>query len=567
MAWVSLEALRLDRAQTEARHQAALEENVRLALWRMDSALAPIVAEESAWPHDVYDAFIPPRVMSYNSVQPVLPENYRPSPLLLNGSPWVRLYFRVAPDGAVTSPQVPVGEQRKWAVASFLNAGRLKESAAMLEKLKPLLDRDVLLARLPAEEPRPTEVARGPENLVTANKLTQQAIGNQASRNAAEWQQRAQNTLSFSQIFNLSNAAASGATPGLMKPVWLGENLLLARRVSTGRGGDIQGCWLDWPKLSASLLERVTDLLPDAKVQPAPADSAGKESRLLTALPVLLVPGKPGLVADDFVSVLPMSLGVAWGCVLLAIAAVAALLWGTVSLSERRASFVSAVTHELRTPLTTLRLYSEMLAEGKVRPEDREQYLSTMRAEADRLGHLVENVLGYARLERGRAARALEAVTIGSLVERAKQRLCERATQAGMTLAVEISDADAATSVRADASAVEQILFNLVDNACKYAAGAGDKRIHLRTGSAEVGARICVCDHGPGISRRDVRALFRPFRKSAKDAAASAPGVGLGLAFSRRLARAMGGELDLDRGENDGACFVLKLAQARPPQM
>ena len=85
-----------------------------------------------------------------------------------------------------------------------------------------------------------------------------------------------------------------------------------------------------------------------------------------------------------------------------------------VALSERRGAFVSAVTHELRTPLTTFRMYAEMLAEGMVpSPEARQKYLETLRREADRLAHLVENVLQYARLERGRPGGRRENVTAG----------------------------------------------------------------------------------------------------------------------------------------------------------
>jgi signal transduction histidine kinase len=73
---------------------------------------------------------------------------------------------------------------------------------------------------------------------------------------------------------------------------------------------------------------------------------------------------------------------------------VALVLRGMMALSERRASFVSSVTHELRTPLATFKLYSEMLADGMVREEaKKQQYLETLTGEADRLGHLVENVL------------------------------------------------------------------------------------------------------------------------------------------------------------------------------
>ena len=84
--------------------------------------------------------------------------------------------------------------------------------------------------------------------------------------------------------------------------------------------------------------------------------------------------------------------------------AIGLVLGGALSLSERRGTFVSAVTHELRTPLTTFRLYTEMLDEGMVASgESQRNYMKTLRSEADRLGHLVENVLSFARLERGRA--------------------------------------------------------------------------------------------------------------------------------------------------------------------
>jgi signal transduction histidine kinase len=74
--------------------------------------------------------------------------------------------------------------------------------------------------------------------------------------------------------------------------------------------------------------------------------------------------------------------------------------------------------------------------------------------------------------------------------------------------------------------------------------------------------RLTVSDHGPGIEPEEVRRLFRPFHKSARDAAQSAPGVGLGLALSRRLARALGGDLQVVRDCPSGAAFVLRLPRA-----
>src|SRR5262245_32720620 len=152
---------------------------------------------------------------------------------------------------------------------------------------------------------------------------------------------------------------------------------------------------------------------------------------------------------------------------LLAVAAVMMLLHGALSLSERRGAFVSAVTHELRTPLTTFRMYTEMLADGIVADEEkRANYLATLRREAERLSHLVENVLAYARLERGSARSRVESFTVQELIERVKGRLAERAEQAEMNFSVKAKESELRTTVRADATAIEQILFNLIDNAC-----------------------------------------------------------------------------------------------------
>ena len=288
---------------------------------------------------------------------------------------------------------------------------------------------------------------------------------------------------------------------------------------------------------------------------------AEKDAHRLAFMPVKLVTPSLVFAPLPFWSPLRLPLAVAWACVLLAGLAVAILLHGTVSLSERRAAFVSAVTHELRTPLTTFKMYSEMLAEDMVPdPARRKQYLQTLCSEANRLGHLVENVLAYARLERGSARNRVERVRLSDLIERVKPRLVQRAEQAGMDLDVDGEENALATVVHVDVSAVEQILFNLVDNACKYAApGAAEKIIHLEALPNGKFAMLRVRDHGQGISEQGARTLFQPFSKSAHEAAHSAPGVGLGLALCRRLSRSMGGDLRLDRLVKGGACFVLTL--------
>jgi signal transduction histidine kinase len=278
-------------------------------------------------------------------------------------------------------------------------------------------------------------------------------------------------------------------------------------------------------------------------------------------LPVRLEPGPAPSISLPWWTPARLTLVTAWVGVLLAALAVALLLHGAVSLSERRAAFVSAVTHELRTPLTTFKMYSEMLAEDMVPdPAARRHYLETLSVEANRLSHLVENVLAYARLERGSARRREERLSLKELIERVKPRLTQRAGQAEMRLVEDSEPRSLETIVRVDVSAVEQILFNLVDNACKYAAPhATEKAIHLEALPDGKFAMLRVRDHGQGISAAGARRLFQPFSKSADEAAQSAPGVGLGLALCRRLSRSMGGDLRLARPGATGACFELLL--------
>jgi signal transduction histidine kinase len=389
----------------------------------------------------------------------------------------------------------------------------------------------------------------------------------QIARSAQEFDRRAGQfqkaaVSRYAAPFRVSGAGE--VTVGPFGPLWMDGALLLVRSVAAGGEQYVQGCVLDWVRLREQLLGEARDLLPDAELVPVPEAGGRDRGRMLASLPVRLEPGER--VGSDMPpegAGVRWSLLLAWGFVLLAMGVAGLLVHGALALGERRAAFVSAVTHELRTPLTTFRMYTEMLAERMVPDKARRaEYLETLRVEAERLSHLVENVLAYARLERGRAAGAPEDVALADLLGRMVGRLAERAARTGMELVGPGAGAVPDVRLRADASAVEQILANLVDNACKYAAGAEDRRIEL---TATVGGRdaaLAVRDHGPGVAAGEARRVFRAFRKSAQEAAESASGVGLGLALSRRLARQMGGDLRLARPEGQGACFVLTLPLA-----
>jgi signal transduction histidine kinase len=559
MAWVGTTALALERGEAKARQQAAVEENLQLVLWRMDSAMAPLIAEESARPYFAYSPLYPAeRAFTRMFAEIEKGDVLVPSPLLTSFSPQIRLHFQYGPDGRLSSPQVPAGNMRDLCEARYIPPEKIDVAMQRLKELDHLVRRDALAAALSAKDLSPLATPS------EAPTFAQQLLHPQQSRSSNEFLMRSRNA-KIAQSANpaeaLPLAARSSVSQGPLEAVWIGPALLLARRVRVAEGTFLQGCWLDWEIVRRELVESAADLAPQATLEPVRSTGGQPQARMLASLPVRLVPGLALDAADPFWSPIRLSLAIAWACLALAAAAVGLMLHAALALSERRGTFVSAVTHELRTPLTTFRLYTEMLDEGMVQGADsKRDYYRTLRAEADRLGHLVENVLAFARLERGRATGAREIVAPADLVHRLAPRLAQRVQQAGMELAV--GPVEVQNSVCLDLSVVDQILSNLVDNSVKYAATATDRRIHVDTAPAGRYLMLTISDHGPGVPPPLLPRLFRPFSKSAHDAAQSAPGVGLGLALSRRLARSLGGDLRLCGNGPKGASFALTIPLA-----
>ncbi|MDA7979649.1 MAG: HAMP domain-containing histidine kinase [Pirellulales bacterium] len=615
LSWITVVALDLDAAEQQAQARGQWEEDVRLALWRMDSYLTTMISAEASRPYFVYSSAYPPyrayahmfseEARSKGGAEPLL----MPSPLLLATPPHVKLHFQATPGGEFSSPQSPTQTVQNLVNGRIATPERWVTAHNQLEELRLDLNWDELQDFVPdivsptsgpliaasggpdppqtgvsfqsdpgsPRQQRPTQTRLGANSTqLPANLPPQQFVGsNGRSRgNSAEQQAISQmefyNRLQGSQNLFSENSdsmpISEDVRASVMSPAWFGDRLFLLRRVEANGDEYIQGVWLNWRSLRGTLLGLVADIFPNAQLSPVAAlSSAGAEGseRMLAVLPARLLPGEIELPPLANWTPIRIALASAWLCMLLAAAAVAALLTGVLRLSERRAAFVSAVTHELRTPLTTFRMYSEMLSSGMVDGEERQnQYLDTLRLEADRLGHLVENVLSFARLERTRATDRSLAVEPGDIMAKIEPRLRDRAARSEMELEVVAPERSPERHVKAEAGAVEQILLNLVDNACKYASSARPGVVRVEQIATDAGWEIRVCDQGPGISKHESRTLFRPFTKSASEAAHSAPGVGLGLALSRRLAREMRGELRLDHAYSQGACFVLLLPWA-----
>lgn len=572
MAWLTREAVRADLDRTAASKQAELEQQISLVLWRMDTKLAPMIAEEVARPPAFFRSYDSVQSLS-GSVQQKLGEEL--SALSTELPAHVVMNFSCPTVGGCSSPQVPDPSLEELAVENGYSPDLLDANKQRLRQLSEMVSAQELWKQLPKQTvDTAANVGQSAEDetFYAANVAPQmQTDEAQSEGKGLDLQQRSKRYQDVTQQeFRkqrgiVANAPAGGLqtsaqqlTEGISQPVWVDDNLLLARRVVRDGETVIQGSWLDWPGLREELLAEAKELLPDASLSPARDPFKEDPTRMLAGLPVVLDPGVK-LIDLELSEPMRWALGIGWGAFLLAMASSAVLLAGVVALSERRAAFVSSVTHELRTPLTTFRMYSDMLARGMVPDaERRQQYLETLRGEAERLTHLVENVLSYARLERGRAISRQETVAVDTLVQRLRGRLAERAAEAGMELIVNVADGADSAKLQTDVGVVEQILFNLVDNAAKYAAAAEDCRIHFEVDRTAEKVTLTIRDHGPGFASSRSARRSRPFSKSAEEAAVTAPGVGLGLALCGRLAKQLGGRLEI-ADSHTGAKIVLRL--------
>jgi signal transduction histidine kinase len=225
-----------------------------------------------------------------------------------------------------------------------------------------------------------------------------------------------------------------------------------------------------------------------------------------------------------------------------------------------RDDFLANVSHELRTPLTSVSLHADLLARPDVTPPKRAEHVEVVRAEGARLAALVEDLLDFAALERGARRLAPEPVPVLPAVERAIAPYRVLAEQAGSVLALDLAPpAPRDLEALADPQAVARILANLVGNAFKHGRPTREGvRPTVRVRVAAQAGRVVVevRDNGPGVPREERAQLFERFRRGR--AAGARPGTGLGLALSRALARAMGGDLVWAQ-EGDETVFRLTL--------
>ena len=228
-----------------------------------------------------------------------------------------------------------------------------------------------------------------------------------------------------------------------------------------------------------------------------------------------------------------------------------------------KAKFLSMMSHDLRTPLTTIYGNAQALAGGLHGPLDPKQLEAVDEIrEACRLQMtMVNDILEFARLDSGRVEMSPLPISVEEVVSRAAGLVRIQVTDAGLTLTTHGCDGD--TAVLADPKRLQQIMLNLLTNALKFTPAGGE--ISVRCESEDGRVRITVSDTGIGIPPDYLPRIFSPFVQveGAAVSSSSSQGVGLGLAISRDLARAMNGDVAVDSRPGEGSSFHIDLPAAQ----
>lgn len=201
-----------------------------------------------------------------------------------------------------------------------------------------------------------------------------------------------------------------------------------------------------------------------------------------------------------------------------------------------RRDFVANVSHELRTPLTAIQGYAETLAERDLAPADHEQFVRTIRSNAERMQRLVDDLLDLSRIESGGWRPQPTHVQLQAAI--AEGTAAARAAAAQKGLEVDIRIAPDATQLFADPTAVRQVLTNVVENAVRY---TSQGRVTIRSERGTGGVVIAVSDTGIGIPAEHLPRVFERFYRVDPSRSRELGGTGLGLAIVKHLVEAHGG--------------------------
>ncbi|MBN8199939.1 HAMP domain-containing sensor histidine kinase [Bacillus sp. NTK034] len=221
-------------------------------------------------------------------------------------------------------------------------------------------------------------------------------------------------------------------------------------------------------------------------------------------------------------------------------------------LREERNEFLSSISHELRTPLTYIKGYADIVQKRNLSPEERNQYLSIILEETNRLSDMVKNLFDLAKIDKNTFDIKKSPIDLKDFMKKIETKFSPAFTEKGMLLSVICRES---ITISADASRLEQIIFNLLDNAIKYSS-AGDKTT-INISRTKKHVTIRINDTGRGISEEELPFIFNRFYRVDKSRARALGGTGLGLAIVKELVHAHGGTISVCSRKGDGTEFEI----------
>ncbi|MEP6664590.1 MAG: HAMP domain-containing sensor histidine kinase, partial [Verrucomicrobiota bacterium] len=228
-------------------------------------------------------------------------------------------------------------------------------------------------------------------------------------------------------------------------------------------------------------------------------------------------------------------------------------------LARQKTDFVSNVSHELKTPLTSIRMFSELLAEGRVAESAKQKsYLHIISAEASRLTRLINNVLDFSRLESGEKKYQFQPCDLVEVVRAATEMFRPHLEAGGFKFECVLPETG--IFVRGDTDALSQIIVNLLSNAEKYSGERKEIFVTMELKQTPLPhAEIKIFDRGLGVPRGSGEKIFEKFYRAHDSLHSGIQGSGLGLTIARQIARAHGGELIYESREGGGSCFTFRI--------
>ena len=237
----------------------------------------------------------------------------------------------------------------------------------------------------------------------------------------------------------------------------------------------------------------------------------------------------------------------------------AQLYRSALAASEAKSAFLATMSHELRTPLNAIIGYQSLLNEGIYGElnDSQDAQLLRIRASADHLLALIDEILTFSRVEAGKETVRWEDAQLRALAEEAVTMVRPQADEKGLTLSADVPDG----VIRTDGGKLRQILLNLLSNAVKF---TDQGEITLTGRRDQSGVELTITDTGLGIAAENLQRIFEPFWQVEQSSTRRAGGTGLGLTVSRSLARLLGGDVTVASTPGKGSTFTVTLPTQAP---